>query len=167
MSKVKHFETVMRELFRSGADIEHNAHELLGLLVDIDFEALLQALWQRRETVYAYFTEGTGENFFSYRGPELFPVPAMLLYSDIGTIVCDAAEHVVSYELWLLSDISLAIVSCIRTEIESNVSYSEYRAFKSTDWRETEMSINFPELADDLDILALESSSQGNPRYEL
>jgi len=158
LSKVKHFETVIRELFRSGADIEHNAHELLGLLVGIDFEALLQALWRRRETVYAYITEGAGENSFSYRGPELFLVPAMLLYSDIDRIVSDVAEHSVSDELWLLSDISLAVVSCVRTEIAGNASCAEYRAVKGTDWRETELCIDFPDLADGLDIIIQESS---------
>ena len=157
----------MRELFRSGADIEHDAHELLGLLVGIDFEALLQALWRKRETVYAYTVEGAAENSFTYRGPELFPVPAVMLYNDIEIIISNTGEHSLSHELWLLPDISLAVVSCVRTAFAGDACVCEYRAIKGTDWRETELEIDFPDLADSLDILAQEHGSPGILRYEL
>ena len=157
----------MRELFRSGANIEHNAHELLGLLVGIDFEALLQALWRKRETVYAYTVEGAADDSFTYRGPELFPVPAVMIYNDIEITISNTGEHSLSHELWLLPDISLAVVSCVRSVCARDACVCEYRAIKGTDWRETELEIDFPDLADSLDILAQENGSPGILRPEL
>ena len=39
-------------LFRSGADEEHTADEMQELLEGIDFQALMQAVFSMRETVY-------------------------------------------------------------------------------------------------------------------
>lgn len=154
-------------LFRSGADEDHDADEMQELLEGIDFTALMQAICFMRETAYEYRVDGKAEKSFAYRGPSLFPDKAMLLCTDTRYGCCDAAFHERTYELWLLPNHSFAVVSCIRTAIDNDASVMEYRTICGEDWRDTEMTIDFLDLADDLDALCAAVTEHEIPIYEL
>ena len=84
MKRANILKNSLTALFRSGADEEHIAEEMQELLEGIDFRALLQAVYSMRETVYEYRVDSDMEKGFVYRGPELLPGKAVLIYTDDG-----------------------------------------------------------------------------------
>ena len=82
MSKANELKNALVGLFRSGADAEHDADEMEGLLEGIDFPVLAQALYSLREPVYAFFTETNTQQGFDYYGAPLFP-QGILLVQDL------------------------------------------------------------------------------------
>ena len=133
----------------------------------IDFSKLLQAVCYMRETVYEYRVDGKAEKSFAYRGPKLFPDNAMLLYTDFSYVCCDATFHERAYELWLLPNDSFAVVSCTRTVVGNDASVMEYRTVCGHNWRDTEMTIDFLDLADDLEALCAAVAEHELPIFEL
>ena len=67
-----------------------------------------------------------------YRGVELFNQRGCLILSDVEQMVFDEAKTTYATELWLLEDMSFAIVHCVKMKIGSeDTGYvTEYRAFK-------------------------------------
>lgn len=167
MNRANILENKLAALFRSGADKEHSADEMQELLEGIDFHALLQAVYSMRETVYEYRVDSDMEKGFAYRGPELFPGKAVLFYTDAGYGCYDVALHEHGYELWMLPDATFVVVSCVRTVIGNDASVMEYRAIKGVNWLDTDMSIDFLELADDLEALCAAVTEHELPLYEL
>ncbi len=157
----------LTELFRSGADEDHDANEMEELLEGIDFPTLLQAVYSMRETVYEYRVDSKAEKGFAYRGPELFSGKAVLLCTDVGNGCCDAAYHERYYELWLLTDATFAVVSLIRTVVGDDAVVMEYRTIRGKNWRDTDMSVDFLELADDLEAMCDAVTEHELPYYEL
>ena len=108
----------------------HRASELAGketmpaIVRDLDDDAV--------QTVYQYSVTGGYEKSFDYRGVELFNQRGCLILSDVEQMVFDEAETTYATELWLLEDMSFAIVHCVKMKIGSeDTGYvTEYRAFK-------------------------------------
>ena len=50
----------------------------------VGYHALLQAVWNKAETVYAYRADGKNALSLDYRSAELFKQRATLLYEDVG-----------------------------------------------------------------------------------
>ena len=167
MNRVKNLEIALKELFCSGADSEHDAEEMMELLEGMDYHALLQAFHSTRETVYAFRVDCKLEKSFNYRGPELFPTRAVLLYVEDLNMCFDAALSDHAYELWLLPDASFRVVSRVRIEINGGESVAEYRTVKGTDWKDAGMCIDFLDLADDFDTLVAAVDEHELPIYEL
>lgn len=167
MNRVKDLERAMKELFCSGADPEHDAEEMMELLEGMDYHALLQAFHSTRQTVYAFRVDCKLEKGFNYRGPELFPTRAVLLYTEDLSFCFDAALSDHAYELWLLPDATFRVVSRVRIEISGGESVAEYRAIKGTDWKDAGMLIDFLDLADDFDALVAAVDEHELPVYEL
>ena len=90
------------------------------------------ALKDAVQTVYQYSVTGGYEKSFDYRGVELFNQRGCLIISDVEQMVFDEAETIYATELWLLEDMSFAIVHCVKMKIGSeDTGYvTEYRAFK-------------------------------------
>ena len=153
MNRVKNLEVALKELFCSGADAEHDAEEMMELLEGMDYHALLQAFHSTRETVYAFRVDCKHEKGFNYRGPELFPTRAVLLYTEDLAFCYDAALSDRAYEL--------------RVEISGGESVAEYRTIKGTDWKDAGMFIDFLDLADDFDALVGAVDEHELPIYEL
>ena len=63
---------------------------------------------------------------------ELFNQRGCLIISDVEQMVFDEAKTTYATELWLLEDMSFAIVHCVKMKIGSeDTGYvTEYRAFK-------------------------------------
>ena len=167
MNRANILKNSLAALFRSGADEDHTADEMLELLEGIDFHALMQAVYSMRETVFEYRVDSDMEKGFSYRGPELFPSKAVLLYTDVGYGCYDVALHEHGYELWLLPDATFVVVSRVRTTIGNDASVMEYRTIRGLNWRDAGMTIDFLELADDLEDLCAAVTEHDLPLYEL
>ena len=167
MNRTNILKNSLEALFRSGADQEHTADEMVELLEGIDFHALLQAIHSMRETVYEYSVTSHVEKGFEYRGPELFPGKAVLLYTDDSYGYYSAIVHEHAYELWLLPDATFVVVSRIRSVIGNDASVMEYRTIKGVNWMDAGMSIDFLELADDLEAICAAVTEHDLPLYEL
>lgn len=107
MSKVTELENALTELFRKGTEVGYSETEIDEFLEDIDYDTLLQAVWNNAETVYSYRADGEHEFSMDYRGTELFKQRATLLYEDMGEGFAGAVVAARSMELWLLEDMAL------------------------------------------------------------
>ena len=167
--RVEAFRDALYELFRSGEDPE-DVKAGLGadaLLDGMDFFSLLQALLHKAEKVYEYRTDSSRPTKFDYRGRELFDTTATKLYEDKAEMVFDAADYTLCYELWYLPDNSFAVTTCFRVNIAENAYITEYRVHKGTDWSETGIFINFPELAARLEAMCGPVMEHVFPLYDL
>ncbi len=167
MNRANILKNSLAALFRSGADKDHTADEMLELLEGIDFQKLVQAIYFLRETVYEYSIFSNVEKGFDYRGPELLPCKAVLLYTDTGYGCFDVAQHERAYELWLLPDATFVVISRVHTAIGSDASVMVYRTIRGMNWRKVGMNIDFLRLADDLESLCCMVAEHELPLYEL
>ena len=65
MSRVTELEKALTTLFRKGTEVGYTETEIDEFLENIDYHALLQAVWNKAETVYAYRADG--KNALSFR----------------------------------------------------------------------------------------------------
>ena len=111
MSKVTELENALTTLFRKGTEVGYTETEIDEFLENIDYHALLQAVWNKAETVYAYRADGKNALSLDYRSSELFKQRATLLYEDVGDSYIGAVLAARSMELWLLEDMGFAVVA--------------------------------------------------------
>ena len=119
------------ELF-SPSDYEAFDEEEIGYAGGLCLPEVCMALKDAVQTIYQYSVTGGYEKSFDYRGVELFDQRGCLIFSDVEQMVFDEAETTYATELWLLEDMSFAIVHCVKMKIGSeDTGYvTEYRAFK-------------------------------------
>ena len=160
-------ENAFSHLFR-GEELLSSAEEALE---EMDYESLAQGIKYFAKPVYVYAAYPDGDPDGGYRGPLLFPFPATLLYSKTyEETICDSGviiKHIM--ELWILDDMTFAVVSCVRMELESGELISEYRLLKTKD-RDIfpqVIDLNYNLLVTVLDSLCLEHTYYGTPIYEL
>ena len=72
MSRVTELEKALTTLFRKGTEVGYTETEIDEFLENIDYHALLQAVWNKAETVYAYRADGKNALSLDYRSSELF-----------------------------------------------------------------------------------------------
>lgn len=84
----------------------------------------------KAEMIYQYEVRGNHELCFDYRGKELFEMRGCNLYCKNDSAVADGILSAYNTELWLLEDMTFAIVRCVHMTIEvGEVAYeTEYRA---------------------------------------
>ena len=82
MSRVTELEKALTTLFRKGTEVGYTETEIDEFLENIDYHALLQAVWNKAETVYAYRADGKNALSLDYRSSELFKQRATLLYQQ-------------------------------------------------------------------------------------
>ena len=94
MSRVTELEKALTTLFRKGTEVGYTETEIDEFLENIDYHALLQAVWNKAETVYAYRADGKNALSLDYRSAELFKQRATLLYDRtfhvLAITVCQA-----------------------------------------------------------------------------
>lgn len=149
------------QMMKSIADIcihfgirQHYSADVIASLVGaIPFDMLFHAIRDQAEPVYAYCTNGTRPLTLTYRGRNLFGRSATLLWQEPTLLVEDTDLVTTRYlELWLLEDMTPAVVSCMQIDIGEEADYtSEYREYKGSDWPSSEPA---PELMDFLNRLA-------------
>ena len=112
-----------------------SAGEVTELLQSIDFVALEDAVNDRMEPVFAYTSDSRLLRRFNVRTGELFDLYATLLCSGphvicdldgTGAVVCSKG-----LELWILEDMTFAVVAHYGIYCLHNSFYAHYRAFKS------------------------------------
>ena len=88
------------------------------------------ALRDKAETAYEYVVKTNIDRGFEYRGKELFMQRACLIYSDIEIGIYDMTDTSYNRELWLLEDMSFALVHNVSMVIKSGDFYyaTEYRS---------------------------------------
>ena len=130
----------------------YTPEEIADLVCDIEFAHMYDALRDRAETVYAYSTDGDRSMTLKYRSRKLFDREAMLLWRE--PVVCVDDTEVASsryLELWLLEDMSVAVVSCVQIVYGDGNDYiTEYREYKG---EEISFSEPVPDLLDFVDRL--------------
>ena len=150
MNKVSDLKKALTLLFRSGADARHSESEMLKLLDGINCLTLLQSVHNDADTVYQYLAFGRASGDFEYYGPELLTQKATLLYEDTTDRADESVSCARTLELWLLPDMTFAVISCFSVSVRNGTYLTEYRTYKGRDWRETGMQIDFPALAEKL-----------------
>lgn len=165
---VSSLEYVIDRLFRCGiGEHGYKEQEVEELLESLDYNMLLQAVRHEAKTVYAYTTNGKRPQTFDYRGADLFGQRATLLYDDFDQ--SDAAQVLAErrYELWLLEDMSLVVVSCVSVDFGDSEFVTEYREIKQGDPWSTPMCLNLDELQENLMEMLCQCYEGKRPIYEL
>lgn len=130
MSRVTELEKALTTLFRKGTEVGYTETEIDEFLENIDYRALLQAVWNKAETVYAYRADGKNALSLDYRSSELFKQRATLLYEDVGDSYIGAVFAARSMELWLLEDMGFAVVAKFSVNAGEGEYVTEYRVYK-------------------------------------
>ena len=104
------FDDLFQQAVEEGCYTEDEATELVESL---DIYSLLQVVRHNATTVYSYITQGRQERSFNYRGEDLFRQKATLLYEETDQVTMEIVVATRTLELWLLEDMSLAVVSCV------------------------------------------------------
>ena len=159
MSRVTELEKALTTLFRKGTEVGYTETEIDEFLENIDYHALLQAVWNKAETVYAYRADGKNALSLNYRSAELFKQRATLLYEDVGDSYIGAVFAARSMELWLLEDMGFAVVAKFSVNAGEGEYVTEYRVYKGSDWADSEISL-------DLEDLVAELAALCDPYYE-
>ena len=165
---VSSLEYVIDRLFRNGiGEPGYKEREVEELLEGMDYHSLLQAVRHEAKTVYAYTTQGKAPMSFNYRGADLFGQRATLLYDDFDQ--SDAAQVLAErrYELWLLEDMSLVVVSCVSVDFGDGEFVTEYREIKQGDPWHTPMCLSLEDLSIKLTEMFCRFNRSELPIYEL
>mgnify|MGYP007083645145 CR=1 FL=1 len=153
MSRVTELEKALTTLFRKGTEVGYTETEIDEFLENIDYHALLQAVWNKAETVYAYRADGKNALSLDYRSSELFKQRATLLYEDVGDSYIGAVFAARSMELWLLEDMGFAVVAKFSVNAGEGEYVTEYRVYKGSDWADSEISLDLEDLVAELAAL--------------
>ena len=151
-------------LFASGADEQNSEDELLELLIGLRWNLMIHAITHNLTIPYEYTVEGP----LSYKGNKLLCEcdRAFRLYQHIQPEqTVEGVTYQRSLELWVSEDMELFVTSCFR--VSSGSSVTEYRSWKSEDWLDTELEIDFPTLAGNLKTLCELAVSGRIPFYEV
>ena len=157
-------ETLIREMFSDAEERGYTEEEAEGLLDEVDYDALTQAIHHDAEIVYAFRTDTKCEIGRDYRGKALFDQRATLLYEDVHEVLYDAAIVGRSTELWLLENMTVAVASCVTIMVGNEDVVAQYRVFKSWDWEDCGIE-DLEDFAADLKTMC--GKRNGQPYYEL
>lgn len=166
MNKTQLLEKNIRALVKDGKTLDL---EYFVILDELNFAALLQAVRHHAETVFTYrinAAQGAGRD---YRSQELFSGRATQLYSCLAPFSDSDIGVVRTLELWLLEDLSFAVVANMQVILGEGAIMSEYRVVKTCEFSEihTEIPINLTDFARNLRDMCRDYEKAGLPSYEL
>ena len=123
-----------------------------SLTEQVCWENLFHEIRDRAEPVYAFDTNGLLSDALKYRGQKLFDCNATLLWREPTHAEEDDELDTTRYlEMWLLEDMSVAVVSCVQIVFcDGNDYITEYREYKGD---EIPFSEPVPDLLDFVDRL--------------
>lgn len=166
MYNKQELENIIQEMFSDATERGYTEEEAEDLLDGICFDTLLQAIRHNAERVYVFRTDTECEIGLNYRGKELFDQRATLLYEEIHDAVCDVGFVFRSTEMWLLENMSIAVVSCVSVVIGNDELAAEYRVVKSYDWEDCGIE-NLEDFAEELRAMCDRHYGYDKPVYEL
>ena len=140
--------------------------EAAELVESLDIYSLLQVVRHNATTVYSYITQGRQERSFNYRGEDLFRQKATLLYEETDQVTMEIVVATRTLELWLLEDMSLAVVSCVSVNYDHDGYITQYRTIKDTPVMDSELCLDLGELVEDLNGLCGPVYEHTQPVYE-
>lgn len=153
----------IENLFLSGADETHSEGELLDLLKGLRWNLMIHSILHNAVIVYEYTVDGS----LRYRGAKLLceGVRAFRLYQTADSAqTVNGITYQRSMELWISESMELFVTSCFR--VSSGETSTEYRDWKSEDWLNTELDINFSILAQNLRAICELPFYSSIPYYE-
>ena len=136
---------------------------------ELNFEWISQTLQFNAETIYRFCVDNNSENICVFLSEPLLKHQGTLIYSYTDSTDFSHPDMKRRMELWILDDMTFAVVSCVRMELESGELISEYRLLKTKD-RDIfpqVIDLNYNLLVIVLDSLCLEHTLYGTPIYEL
>lgn len=130
---------------------------------------LAMVLRDKAQTIYQYSVESNFEHGFDYRGKELFHQRGCKLYTDCEIGVCDIASTLYQKELWLLEDMSFAIVHCVVMTVgNGDFDYiTEYRSITKRLVNRNDLFMNPEELLEELEEMCIPLWEHAATIYEL
>ena len=175
MNKKNELAYAINALFTAADDHDLPAEDIpkrigtMESMQQLDYEALLQTLRFFSETVYVYKAEGDLENGCNYCGLELFSHRATMIYSQCVLEAFGVVQLSRFLELWLLDDLSFALVASTETEYEGGEYRTAYRVIRSTDLDEIaqELELDLDRFATKLIEYAEAYGGGRMPTYEL
>lgn len=167
MNKIDKLIHLFTDFFtKEGPSYGYDQTEIKEMLSEIDFNTLIQAVRHNADTIYTFRTDSQCEFGLQYRGLELLDKRGTLLYEDVHDAVAEAGLAVRSTELWLLEDMSIAVVSCVSIIVGENELTAEYRVLKGHDWADCCIE-NLEDFVEDLQEMCATHYSPTKPFYEL
>lgn len=167
MNKKEQLKRLICALYRQDEPEDYTDECMEDMLDNIDFEVLLQAVAHSAKTVYAYEACGVQDCSFNYRSAPLFPQKAVRLYEDIVKFVTEAVICARTMEVWLLEDLTLAIVSNYSV-LSGGEFTTEYRTVKAWEFQKGLLCIEPDTLTEKLmELCAPFYSHYGQTYYEL
>ena len=151
------------------ADYEGYDEDEIGYAGGLYLPEVCNALRGTAQRVHQYSVIGGYEKAFDYRGIELFDQSACLVVSDMDQITMDTITTTYKTELWLLEDMSFAIVRCVAMKIGSeDTGYkTEYRAFKKKLECRDDLFISPDDLIEELQSICVPQWEHEATIYEL
>ena len=157
---------LVEDLFTKGADSEHSETEMLAKLDGLNWNLMLHSIMDGAATLYqCTVTLKNAKDI--YRGLPLAEEKAIRLYVDTTPALPASSSTTLqrSMELWLLTNMSLLVTSCIR--VSSDATVTEYRAVKGYSIFASDFAIDFDEIVMFLKSLCNTALEGGVPFYEL
>lgn len=123
----------------SDFELQYGGHRLN----ELSLPEVCQALRDKAETVYEYISDGNYERDFKYKGKELFPARACLVFQELDRASSDVTDVYQYMELWMLEDMSFVTVENIHVlyQMDEYQYWTEYRRIKN--WVETIDDLEF------------------------
>ena len=134
MNKEEQLKRLICKLYRQDEPEDYTGECMEDMLDNIDFEVLLQAVAHSAKTVYVYEACGVQDCSFNYRSAPLFPQKAVMIYEDIVKFVTEAVICARTMEVWLLENLTLAIVSNYSV-LSGGEFTTEYRTVKAWEFQ--------------------------------
>ena len=171
MFREKEMAEVIFGLFDFFDEEDYEDFESTELLSNLSERMHEICLGLRDEVVvpYEYQLDDTMEALFRYRGKELFGQRACLLIAEPQIEVPDFVHLSIDKELWLLEDMSLAIVHCVHSELRESMPLykSAYRSIATTEPERDDLFFSPDVLAEALEWAAERYDEDSATVYEI
>ena len=141
------FDDLFQQAVEEGCYTEDEAAELVESL---DIYSLLQVVRHNATTCIPTSPRAGRNGPFNYRGEDLFRQKATLLYEETDQVTMEIVVATRTLELWLLEDMSLAVVSCVSVNYDHDGYITQYRTIKDTPVMDSELCLDLGELVEDL-----------------
>ena len=150
-------------------DYEGYDEDEIGNASGLYLPEVCNALRGAVQRVHQYSVVGGYEKSFNYRGVELFDQSACLIISDVEQATMDSITTTYERELWLLEDMSFAIVHCVAMRIgaEDTGYRTEYRAFKKKLECHDDLFVTPEEMIEELESICVPQWEHEATIYEL
>lgn len=151
-------ENILNFMLQKAEDYGEDQDDIYQLIASIDFSKLYQAIQNKAEPVYGFSLKTIIPGELEYRGNRLFPGNACKIYEFVdwgqrAECVFDICHYT---ELWILDDMSLAVISGCQLTWDETDYIADYREFKGNFWPDEESFLGLAELGNDLKNIELQ-----------